>query len=141
MRLEDVYDWVALEPLGEPLGAPLSRRHNTPLLQTDLDTPCRSILNAVDRHWSDPGCCTTDHLNTKASDADYHLVYLAPSTELVSLREVTALAPRAAYTSKTVPAPYGSDKQGVLEFSMQEPLCPSPRQRQPTTRRVPLRMC
>ena len=54
-------------------------------------------------------------LATSASDTDYHVVYLASSTEMLSLdasphksRQVTA------------DAPYGSDKAGVVEYTLME---------------------
>ena len=57
-------------------------------------------------------------LSLPTSDSDYHLVYLAPPSELLSLRQSIEL--RRLYFSRSVGAPYGAAKDGLLEYTAVE---------------------
>eukprot|EP00322_Chrysochromulina_rotalis_P000213 CAMPEP_0115850462 /NCGR_PEP_ID=MMETSP0287-20121206/11976_1 /TAXON_ID=412157 /ORGANISM="Chrysochromulina rotalis, Strain UIO044" /LENGTH=894 /DNA_ID=CAMNT_0003304459 /DNA_START=27 /DNA_END=2708 /DNA_ORIENTATION=- len=57
-------------------------------------------------------------VNVASSDADYHLVYLSSSSQLLALRE--RVAPHKLNFSRAVAAPYGADKDGIVEYSCSE---------------------
>ena len=58
------------------------------------------------------------NLATASSDADFHLVYLSASSSLLTLRE--RVAPAKLHFSRSVAAPYGAAKDGVVEFTCVE---------------------
>ena len=58
------------------------------------------------------------NLQVRSSDTDYHLVYMQPSSRMLSLRE--ASSHRKLHFSRSVGAPYGAAKEGVLEYTAVE---------------------
>ena len=112
--------WLAALPL--PEGAPLppppaDAPAPSAALEELIDAlgtpkPPRQIISAVRCGSSMYG------LALPTSDADFHLVYLAPPAEMLSLRDAVEL--RRLHFSRAVGAPYGAAKDGLLEYSAVE---------------------
>ena len=105
-------DETAALPAAPPPAAAPSRALETLLDTLGRPKPATQIISAVRSGSSMYG------LALPTSDADYHLTYLGPAAELLSLRESLEL--RKLHFSRAVGAPYGAAKEGLTEFTAVE---------------------